>query len=484
METSTLVVCPDASERANYSDWLRHAGYRVFEAASSADAIAQHRKVSFPLTVADLGSPAVDGLALVQAVRTINPTAELLMLSSADSVIAAVAAMKAGAADLLMKPVDREALIACIRKIRICDVMQENRRLRDELHRRYDFSHIIAHSPQMLRVLSVAGRVAQRNMTVLITGESGTGKELLARAIHVNSRCARGPLVPVNCAAIPESLIESELFGYRRGAFTGAHADKPGLIATADGGTLFLDEVAEIPLATQAKLLRFLEEGTYFAVGSPWPSTADVRVIAATNAPLLERTELGTFRRDLYYRLAVLPLHIPPLRERPQDIVPLAHHFLRQIGSEVGKEVPGLSHEVVRYLTSRTWRGNVRELRNAIERAVIVSEGNLLTSADFRVLEPYVVFGTNRSSSIFRLPDEGVDLTALNRSLIAEALDRTGYNVSAAARLLGLNRPTLRYRMKKYRLMKQAAESNGKAHAKRDRTTSDKPLHHAEGQSH
>ena len=259
-------------------------------------------------------------------------------------------------------------------------------------------------------------------------------------------------MVSINCAAIPETLLESELFGYRRGAFTGANADKPGLLATADGGTLFLDEIAELPLSTQAKLLRVLQEGAYFPLGSLWPSTADVRVIAATNAPLLARVEMGTFRRDLYYRLSVFPLHIPPLHERPEDIVPLAHHFLRQIGNEMGKKVPGLSREVVRYITTRSWRGNVRELQNAIERAVIVSEGNLLTSSDFRLLDPPTVSAGNPRVDNTELPQDGVDLPELNRKLIVEAMERTRYNLSAAARLLGLSRPTLRYRMRKYKI--------------------------------
>ena len=453
MEDATLIVCPDPAERAAYSGWLRAEGYRVAEVSSATEAIAEHRRASFPLTVADLALPANQAIELIQTVRTINPQAELLIISAGDSVQAAVAAMKAGAADLLLKPIERETLLESVRKIGgLHDVLQENRRLREQLHQRFDFSHIVAHSPQMLHVLALAGRVAPRDTSVLITGESGTGKELLARAIHVNSTRARRPMVCINCAAIPETLLESELFGYRRGAFTGANSDKPGLLASADGGTLFLDEIAELPLSTQAKLLRVLQEGTYFALGSLSPSTADVRVIAATNAPLLACVEMGTFRRDLYYRLSVFPLHIPPLHERPEDIIPLAHRFLRQIGSEIGKKVPGLSREVVRYLTTRTWRGNVRELQNAIERAVIVSEGNLLTSADFRLLEPPVESAKTRQESPAELPQDGVDLPELNRKLIVEAMERTRYNVSAAARLLGLSRPTLRYRMRKYKI--------------------------------
>ena len=453
MEDATLVVCPDARERHEYTRWLRDDGQRVVEAKSAADAIAHHCRSFFPLTVAELACPKLDGVKLIHTVRHNAPQAEFLMLSARDSVDAAVAAMKAGAADLLLKPIRREALIESVRKMRgVANALQEIQQREEQLRQQYDFSEIVARSPQMLHVLAIAGRVAPRDTTVLITGESGTGKELLARAIHHNSARAAGPLVSINCAAIPEALLESELFGYRKGAFTGADADKRGLLATADGGTVFLDEVADLPLSTQAKLLRFLQEGTYFPLGSLWPSTADVRLISATNADLVERVEAGTFRRDLYYRLSVFPLHIPPLRERADDIFPLAHHFLREISEESGKKVPGLSREVVHYLTARSWRGNVRELQSAIVRAVIMSEGSLLTSADFRRLDREPTSGTGASNSVFQLPEEGIDLQELNRLLIVQALERTRYNVSSAARLLGINRATMRYRLKKYGL--------------------------------
>ncbi|HVN87196.1 MAG TPA: sigma-54 dependent transcriptional regulator [Candidatus Binatia bacterium] len=451
MEDATLIVCPDARERSEYTRWLRDDGRAVVEAKSGSDAIAHHRRSFFPVTIAELASPQLDGVKLIQAVRHAAPGAEFLMLSRRDAVDAAVAAMKAGAADLLLKPIQRDALIESVRKM--CGAvraLQELQQREEQLRQQYDFSEIIARAPQMLHVLAIAGRVAPRETTVLISGESGTGKELLARAIHRNSTRAAGPLVSINCAAIPEALLESELFGYRKGAFTGADSDKRGLLATADAGTVFLDEVAELPLSTQAKLLRFLQEGTYFPLGSLWPSTADVRLISATNADLVERVEAGTFRRDLYYRLSVFPLHIPPLRERADDIVPLAHHFLRDIESETGKKSPGLSREVVHYLTARSWRGNVRELQSAIVRAVIMSEGSLLTSADFRRLDRECAPGRPTQHQLIQLPEDGIDLPQLNRSLVVQALERTRHNVSSAARLLGLNRPTLRYRMKKY----------------------------------
>ncbi|MBI4516750.1 MAG: sigma-54-dependent Fis family transcriptional regulator [Deltaproteobacteria bacterium] len=449
MEDATLVVCSDPTERAAYSGWLRADGYRVAEVSCTGDALTQHRRGTFPLTVAELAARELDGIELMRAIRATKPEAEFLMLGSGESVGSAVAAMKAGAADLLLKPIRRTDFMESVHKIWTPRLRPESRQLENELRSRFDFSEIVARSPQMLHVLAIAARVAPRDTTVLLTGESGTGKELMARAIHRNSARASRGMTSINCAAIPEALLESELFGYRKGAFTGADCDKPGLLATADGGTLFLDEIAELPLTTQAKLLRFIQEGTFFPVGSPLPSTADVRIISATNAPLAQRVEAETFRRDLYYRLSVFPLHVPPLRERPEDIVPLAQHFLARLERQSINRVPGLSREVVHYLTARSWHGNVRELESAIERAVILSDGSLLTSADFRQLDmqPGSTAAVRR---LIELPETGIDLPELNRSLVVEALARTNQNVSAAARLLSLSRPALRYRMKKY----------------------------------
>jgi len=451
MDEATLIFCPSESERAQYTGWLRASGFPVVEAASPADAIAYHRRESIPLTVAELLSTSFNGLELMRSVRDLRPQAEFVMLSNGESVKAAVAAMKAGVSDLLVKPVSRDVLIDVVRNVRgLVEVYAESQHFGEELRRRCDFSEIIAHSPKMLKVLAIVARVAPRDTAVLITGESGTGKELIARAIHRNSGRGGQPLVCVNCAAIPEALLESELFGYRKGAFTGADVDKPGLLTTADGGTLFLDEVAELPLATQAKLLRFIQEATFSPLGSLFPQRADVRLISATNASLAERVEAGHFRRDLYYRLSVFPIELPPLRERLEDIVPLAQHFLRLMQNGSGTRAPGLSREVVHYLTAKSWRGNVRELQSHIERAVIMSEGSLLTSADFRILDRTAGRTPLVRRNWMELPEEGIDLSALNRNLIGAALTRSQYNVSAAARLLGLTRAALRYRMKKF----------------------------------
>ncbi len=449
---NTLIVSPYAQERAAYSGWLQAEGYSVTEAISATDAVALHHREAFPLTVAELAPPGADPVGLIHTIRAINPQAELLLLSDGQSVHSAVAAMRAGA-DVLVKPIDRDTLLDALRRLGgWCEALPDHRRLREELDRCYEFSHIVAQSPQMLRVLALAARVAPRDTPVLITGESGTGKELLARAIHANSRRARRPMVSINCAVFPDTLLEGELFGYRCGAFAGAYADKQGLLAMADGGTIFLDDIADLPGATQAKLLRLLKEGTYFPLGSLWPSTADVRVVAATNAHLLRRVEMGTFSHDLYYRLSVFPLHVPALHERAEDIIPLAHHFLREIGNQIGKQVTSFSREALRYLGTRTWRGNVRELRNAIERAVIVSESGRLTAGDFHVSNGPLETDSPCDAVAAELLNGGLNLPELNRTLIAEAIKRSQHNIAAAARLLGLSRPTMLYRMKKYRI--------------------------------
>jgi two-component system response regulator PilR (NtrC family) len=294
--------------------------------------------------------------------------------------------------------------------------------------------------------------VAPLSSTVLIGGPSGAGKEVLARAIHANSVRSARPFVAINCAAIPDTLLETELFGYQRGAFTGATHTKIGLLESARGGTVLLDEIAEVDPSIQAKLLHFLQSRSFCPVGSVRYRQAEVRIIAATNVPLQAAVEGGSFREDLYYRLCVFPLQIPALTERRDDIVPLAIRFLERLEGQVGKAVPGLSHEAARFLSERPWRGNVRELQNAVERAVIVSRGNLLTSADFRVLEGELKGEAASPGGLWRLPEDGLDLEGLVRSLTLQAVERSSYNVSRAARLLGVTRATLRYRLKKYGL--------------------------------
>jgi transcriptional regulator with GAF, ATPase, and Fis domain len=320
------------------------------------------------------------------------------------------------------------------------------------------FASVVTRSALLSEQLLLAARVAPTDLTILITGESGTGKEVLAHAIHRSSSRARKSLVPVNCAAIPEGLLESELFGHRRGAFTGACEDHRGLVGEASGGTLFLDEIGDLPLTLQGKLLRFLHDGSYLPVGQSRPMQGDTRVIAASNVDLRQRVTEGRFRNDLYYRLAAFPIRLPPLRERPEDVVVLAQHFLARLAARDGRPVPRLSRDAVDYLSSRQWPGNVRELEHLVERTLLMTDESLLTACDFRALDP-VEERADLGVRPGALPEQGVNLPGLVRDLVAEALRSKSGNVAAAARLLGLSRPALRYRMKKYGLQTRGPSS-------------------------
>jgi len=317
------------------------------------------------------------------------------------------------------------------------------------------FADVVACAPAMRARLELAARAAASDITVLLTGESGTGKDVVARAIHAASPRRARPFVALNCAAIPETLVESELFGYCRGAFTGASTDRPGLVDAACGGTLFLDEIGDLPLALQAKLLRLLQERVYLPLGGRRPRTADVRVIAATNVGLRRRVDAGAFRADLYYRLAAFPIHLPPLRERAADLRPLAERFLAVYAARSGRPGIRLGADALAALAAHPWPGNVRQLEHAIARAVIVARGAELRPEDLVALDDGddpSAGATASSAAPWGLPPDGIDLPAVVRDLVAQALARTGGNLSAAARLLRLSRPALRYRVRKYRL--------------------------------
>ncbi len=442
-----LVVDDNADNRRILQLALRRSGYSVRTAASGSEALKIYEEEPVDVALLDMSMPQMDGITLLKELRRINPQLPAIMITAYGSVERAVEAMKAGAMDFLTRPVRNEVLLAQIEKaLALNALVAENRRLREAVGGRYDFSRVVARSPQMQQVVRLAEEAAQREVIILITGESGVGKEVLARAIHYNSERRNGPFFALNCAAIPDTLVESELFGYEKGAFSGAQQRKAGLLEQAARGTLLLDEIGDLPLPAQAKLLRVIETREMMPVGGTQPVKVAARLIAATNADLRQRVRDKQFREDLFFRLNVFPIPIPPLRERRDDILPLALQILERLARETGKDLPGFSQDAVDYIMQAPWEGNVRELANAIERAVIISRGNLIAAGDLPTdhgLPP-------RETA---LPSDGVDLNEVERSLLVQALDRAGHNLTRAARLLGIGRGALRYRLEKYRLV-------------------------------
>jgi two-component system NtrC family response regulator len=445
-----LVVDDDSSLRSVMKMQLEEAGYEVTLAADGAEAYDRIREARPQLVISDLKMPT-SGLELMRRIADDDIQPTLIIVTAFGTVETAVEAMKLGAYDYVTKPLDFEELVLVVhRAMERQNLLEEVRNLRSVLDQRYGFEAIVGRAKSLLRVLDQASRVAQRDTTVLIQGETGTGKELMARAIHQNSLRKGGPFITINCGSIPKDLVEAELFGYMRGAFTGAHATKPGKIELADGGTLFLDEVGELPLDAQVKLLRVLQQGEISKIGATEAQKVDVRVVAATHRNLQAMIEDGIFREDLYYRLAVVPLLLPPLRERREDIPELVKHLLNKAKERHGIVDVELSSTVVQYLTRHRWPGNVRELENVLERMLVLSSSNLVTEADLpeeiRRLPP------DNSTFWIELPEEGVSLEAVERELILRALEQAKGNQTKAAKYLDISRRTLIYRMEKYGL--------------------------------
>jgi two-component system NtrC family response regulator len=387
----------------------------------------------------------VDGLELLEEIKRLKSNALVIMITAHGSIETAVKAMKLGAYDYITKPFNRDELQIIIEKAQnLQSLMSENIRLRQELADRFSLGNIIGASSKMKRIYDMVARVAKSDSTVLLQGESGTGKELIARAIHFNSSRAKKPFITVNCSAIPENLMESELFGHVKGAFTGAVKDKVGKFEAAEGGTIFLDEIGDIRKDLQVKLLRVLQEKSIDKVGSTQDINVDVRVIAATNILLETAIEEGKFREDLFYRISVIPILLPPLRERKDDIPLLVQHFMAKHG---GKDCKMLS-EVLDILNRYDWPGNVRELENIIERAIVLKkEDNVINPED---LPDHIKIKQLRSQMSLEIPDEGVKLEEVEKALIINALNKAGQNQTRAAELLNISRQTLIYRMQKY----------------------------------
>ena len=442
-----LVVDDEATQRELVCGYLKKQGFEVFSAPSAERALELFRREPVELILTDQRMPNLSGLDLLKAAQAINPETSVIVMTAYGNIESAVAAMKAGAADYLTKPLHLEELLQKIQRIRErCRLYEENRELREELKERHRIEGIIGESGQMLEVISLVQRVAPSEATVLIRGESGTGKELIAKAIHYASPRAARPLVRVNCAALPENLLESELFGHEKGAFTGAIAARKGRFELADGGTLFLDEIGDLPLHLQAKLLRVLQEREFERVGSSQTLKVNVRVLSATNRDLDAMIRSGRFREELYYRLNVVTLLLPPLRERRQDLPALMEHFLKHFAAKNGKTIRGFSQAARQALLRYDYPGNVRELENLIERAVVLTRDDVVGRGDL----PLTLEESEERT------EQETQLTAavegLERRMIKDALARADAIQTRAAEFLGITERALRYKLKKYGL--------------------------------
>ncbi|MGP8247731.1 MAG: sigma-54-dependent transcriptional regulator [Bryobacteraceae bacterium] len=442
MKKRILVVEDEEKLRRVIQLQLASAGYEVDLAATAEDGIKIVDRADLVLT--DLKLPRMDGLEFLAKIRQQNAQAPVIMMTAFGSVETAVEAMKAGATDFLLKPFGFDHLQQVVSKaLEVRALRDENRQLKAELGRRYEFDNIIGRSPNMQEIFATIERVAPTRATVLLAGESGVGKDLIARAIHFHSPRRDRPLVKINCSAIPENLMESELFGYEKGAFTGANTSKPGKFEQADTGTVFLDEIGDVPAAIQVKLLRILQEREFERLGSNTTRHIDVRVVAATNQDLRAALEQGTFREDLYYRLNVVPLNIPPLRDRKPDIPFLANHFIHKLAPDSGSRVESITEAGMEKLVAYHWPGNVRELENVIERGLVMCTGTALDAADIRIESAPRPRGNSDSHFL----PEGMTLDQYEQDILKEALRRADGNKSQAARLLGLTRNALRYRL-------------------------------------
>jgi DNA-binding NtrC family response regulator len=445
MKEKILIIDDDPSFRRVLEYNLTEEGYEVYVATSGGDGLRAFDEHHPPLVITDLKMPGVDGFRVLREIKERSPDTIVMIITAFGAVDTAVEAMKLGAYDYITKPFNRDELKLVVRKaIQVFNLSRENRQLKERLTEKVDFKNIVGISRGMEKVFNIVRKVADTDATILITGESGTGKELVAKAIHMLSSRKSAPFVPINCAAIPRDLLESELFGHVKGAFTGAVTDKTGKFKQSDGGTLFLDEVGELSLDLQPKLLRALQEKVVEPVGGTASLPLDVRVVAATNLDLEQAMRNGTFREDLYYRLSVIPIHIPPLRDRKDDIPLLLKHFAAKHGSE-GIE---FDRDTLDSLTSYHWPGNVRELENTVQRLIIMREGATISREDLP--EKILYREKDSKCQVVNIPDDGYPLEQLEREVVVEALDRNRWNRTKAAGFLRIPRHILLYRMEKY----------------------------------
>jgi DNA-binding NtrC family response regulator len=442
-----LIVDDEANARGALSEILREEDYATETAADGFKALGKLDEFAPDVILTDLKMPGLDGIAFMEKARSAAPGTVFVVMTAFGTISSAVEAMKKGAENYLLKPLDPEALGAVVeRAMEKARLVQETRRLRDRLRERNAFSHVVSADPKMHAVLELVAQVGPSKASVLVTGESGTGKELVAEAIHLASPRARSPFVRLHCAALSESLLESELFGHERGAFTGAVGRREGRFKQADGGTLFLDEIGEISPAVQVKLLRFLQEKTFERVGGNETLKVDVRVIAATNRDLQAEIRKGGFREDLFYRLNVVTVELPPLRERRGDVPALASFFLRRYAAENGKTIDTIADDALATLLEYRWPGNVRELENVIERAVVLCDG---PNIEKRHLPPSVVPAEERDGAP---PIPGSTIAELERYAILKTLEACGGSTSKAATVLGVSPRKIQYKLHEYAL--------------------------------
>ncbi|HON58634.1 MAG TPA: sigma-54 dependent transcriptional regulator [Smithella sp.] len=447
---SILIVEDGQSQREQLRDFLRSEGHAVSEAENGEKALQSVLKGHFDLILLDYKMPGMDGLEVLKEVKRINPEIDVIIITAYGTVETAVDAMKAGAFDYITKPVDLDELVILVRRVtERRQLIQENKILREDLNRHgVTTDKIIYKSQRMAELVNLAGRVASSRATVLIQGESGTGKELFARLIHQLSPRAHKSIVVVNCGALHEQLLESELFGHEKGAFTGATSRRIGRFEEADGGTVFLDEIGELSLSLQVKLLRFLQEREFQRLGSNVNISVDVRIISATNRDLESLVKAGRFREDLLYRLKVVTMTLPPLRERKEDLGALMDHFLKKFAAENNKNIRGISTEARDLLLKYDYPGNIRELINIMERAVVIARNDYISTEDlpFKSATPLEEHAKKFSGALKESVDE------LERKLIMEALEKTNDNQTKAAEILGISERMLRYKLKKYDL--------------------------------
>jgi DNA-binding NtrC family response regulator len=447
-----MVVDDEEVMRESLAAWLREDGYNVDTATSGREAIQKAREYDYAIYFVDLKMPGgIDGIETMMEIRKLHADASIIIVTAYATVDTAITAMKEGAQEYIVKPCNPEEISLLVsRIIKVKNLQRENSILRKKLSKQYSFHDILSKSPKMGKIFELVKDVAGLRSTVLVQGESGTGKELIARAIHFSGDRAEKPFIGVSCAALPETLLESELFGHEKGSFTGATAQRKGKFEMADGGTLFLDEIGDISAKLQMDLLRVLQERRFYRVGGTEEIEVDVRVIAATNIDLDRAVREGTFRDDLFYRLNVIGIHIPPLRERREDIPLLAQNFAERLSHELGRKVNGVSEGALRILLDHEWPGNVRELENTIERAIVTCKTTMLTDDDVS----FLLRTPDTEKARWSVP-QNITLEEAERQIIAATVQRTNGNIKEAASVLGIDRSTLYDKLRKYNVQRE-----------------------------